>query len=470
MEGKTPFVSGFFTKDLKLLYKGVLFFLLLLFTHVTYAQSYYFYEFEVGYPQKDSVTCYVFLNIATDGTAVGRLRYIEPLTGADCLYQLDLADTATGAGLPDEADSVLFLTLVTNPINLQSSFGGGLDPDLILPRFAFKKTSPDPDSLYKPFEVNYQYLAANDIPGNWFHPVNTKIISLNEGNLSSDVVKKFYFEKDDLYQFLFKIDTRSIPLRKQGAKMHLICVAATLDSTIGVTSRRDVQNMNNLYSNLAKQFGIPFLLTEISGNDFSKEKVDQALANLTPGPKDIVIFYFSGHGFRFSSDFSRYPRMLFRTNNTQMREDINLGLEDVYSLIVKKGANVNLVMADCCNEDVGPIVRLGRGLLATKSIGFGRAKLNIKNAENLFFPSTRNNMIVASADKFQLAAGNPTLGGYFTFSFMSELERNLYTRMPTDAWIKILSDTRNTTRQLALRAICNKETGARCDQVPFFNK
>jgi hypothetical protein len=113
---------------------------------------------------------------------------------------------------------------------------------------------------------------------------------------------------------------------------------------------------------------------------------------------------------------------------------------------------------------------LGRGLLATKSIGFGRAKLNIKNAENLFFPSTRNNMIVASADKFQLAAGNPTLGGYFTFSFMSELERNLYTRMPTDAWIKILSDTRNTTRQLALRAICNKETGARCDQVPFFNK
>jgi len=452
------------------MYNGFLFFFLLLFGQSSSAQSYYFYEFKVGYPQKDSVTCYAFLNISADGTAIGRLRYIEPLTGVDCLYQLDLADTASEAGLQDGSDSVLYLTLVTDPVNLHSSFGGALDPDLILPRFAFKKTSLDPDSLYKPFEVNYQYLRGNANVTSWFQPINTQIVSLNEGNLTSDIVKKFYFEQEDFFQFLFKIDTRSIPLRKKRASMHVICIAATLDNTIGVTSKRDVQHIVNLYSNLAKQFGIPFLLTEISGSNFSKEKVELVLANLTPDAKDIVIFYFSGHGFRFSSDFSRYPRMLFRTNDTQRREDINLGLEDVYDIIVKKGANVNLVMADCCNEDVGPIVRLGRGLLATKSIGFGRAKLNIKNAENLFFPSIRNNILVASADKFQLAAGNPSLGGYFTFSFMSELEKNLYTVLPTDAWIKILVDTRNTTRRLALRAICDKVTRTRCDQVPFFNK
>ncbi len=462
-----PFVYGLF-HFFRPLYRGVLVFILLLLAETGFAQSYFFYEFKVGYPQKDSITCYIFLDIAAGGTARGRLRYVEPVTGADCLFQLELADTDSTLADATKSDSILYLNLISDPINMQSTFGGGLDPDMILPRFGFKKNSPHPDSLYYPFEVGYRFSGRVMMVNQWFIPVSTQIVSLNDGNLSADIVKKFYAEEEDLYQFLFKIDTRSVPFRNKDSKMFLICVAATDDEIIGVTAKRDLQNITNLYSNLAKQIGIPFGLTQISGGDFSKENVMRAIANLQPGSKDIVIFYFSGHGFRFSSDFSRYPRMLFRTSALQRREEINLGLEDVYESIKKKGAKVNLVIGDCCNEDVGPSARFGRNSLTTKSIGFGRAKLNVKNVEALFFPTTQNNMIVMSADKYQLAAGNPSLGGYFTFSFMSELERNLYTVLPTNAWVKILADTREATRMLALRAVCDKTTRARCVQTPFF--
>lgn len=462
-----PFVSGllsFFSSC----YKGFFILILAFIAQSGLAQSYFFYEFKVGYPQKDSATCYVFLNIAPGGTAEGRLRYIEPVTGADCLYQLELADTDSTLADISKPDSILYLNLIADPINMQSNFDGGLDPDIILPRFGFKKNSPHPDSLYYPFEVGYRFYGRVTLPDQYYIPSSLQIFSLNEGNLSADVVNKFYTSDEDLYQFLFKTDTRSIPFRNKDSKMYLICVAATDDEIIGVTAKRDMNNITNLYSNLAKQIGIPFGLTEISGSNFSKENVEKAIMALQPTSKDIVIFYFSGHGFRFSSDFSRYPRMLFRTDSLQRREEINLGQEDVYERLIQKGAKVNLVISDCCNEDVGPSARFGRNSLTTRSIGFGRAKLNVKNVEALFFPQNRNNMIITSADKNQLASGNPALGGYFTFSFMSELERNLYTILPADAWVKILADTREATRKLALRAVCDKTTRARCIQTPFF--
>ena len=65
---------------------------------------------------------------------------------------------------------------------------------------------------------------------------------------------------------------------------------------------------------------------------------------------DIVMFYYSGHGFRYPNDASDYPRMWLKTGSDENVETNNLRIEeDVYDHIIKMGAGVNIVLSDCCN-------------------------------------------------------------------------------------------------------------------------
>ena len=73
-----------------------------------------------------------------------------------------------------------------------------------------------------------------------------------------------------------------------------------------------------------------------------------------PSSKDIVIFYYSGHGFRLQGDKSIYPRMSFRTAKNKADKQVgeNMGLEEVYNRIKALMPGVTLALGDCCNADI----------------------------------------------------------------------------------------------------------------------
>ena len=55
----------------------------------------------------------------------------------------------------------------------------------------------------------------------------------------------------------------------------------------------------------------------ISGKTYGKKNAEAAIKKLNPGPNDIVVFYYSGHGFRKAGPNPRFPLIDLRAKPTK---------------------------------------------------------------------------------------------------------------------------------------------------------
>jgi hypothetical protein len=432
-----------------------LLFIAVLMTSKSYSQSYYFFENRLSAPSGNGLIYHTFLTVETDGSAMARIRYTSPSSGDDRLLELKLVDSFSteAKNNPDKR----YLMAAEGPFLIM----GTDDSGFVMPRFIFKQTGSGDAVFYKPAAIETK---RDD--GNW----NATEMTVNQTKAveelanQSELVSLFFNEQDPFFQFLFFKQSKDPVTIIRNEKLFLIVVANTLDSSIGITSQKDLDNITATFRNMASDLQIKFLPTIISGEGFNKRAVELALTKLNPAPIDIVIFYYSGHGFRFNNDTSKYPRISLRRSEAQVLELNNLGIEDVYNRIVKKGARVSIVLSDCCNDDIGAPVPVGRDIMRTRSSTAGRAapELNLENCTALFFPNHRVSILTSSAEINQLATGNPVLGGFFTSFFKSLLDKSLYSFEPGNSWLGLLVEAREKARQQALTALCGD---SRCVQL-----
>ncbi len=95
---------------------------------------------------------------------------------------------------------------------------------------------------------------------------------------------------------------------------------------------------------------LQFNATTIAGNDYNKNNVENTIASLQPSQNDIVVFYYSGHGFS-KKDNRQYPYLELSSKSFQSLEEHSLNIEDIYNNLKRKNAHVTLVISDCCNDD-----------------------------------------------------------------------------------------------------------------------
>ena len=291
-------------------------------------------------------------------------------------------------------------------------------------------------------------------------------------------VSAFYFESDEFYQYIFEQATRATPSPRV-EKMFLFVVADTKDATVGKSTETDLKNVSGLFNSLAANLGITKVIpVYISGDGYSKAAVEVALLALEaqkPAPIDIVVFYFSGHGFRLPGDQGKYPRMSFRTAQNKANEEVgdNISLEEVYKRINALKPRVNLVLGDCCNADIYENPVLGTDVIRPKG-GGALGYFNMESAKKLFLPAMPLSIIVSSVEKDHLSVGNPDIGGYYTHFLTAELEKNiwgfysssllLFGGQSNASWLKILLEARKNTYWKAKAKQCGKTTNDRCIQ------
>lgn len=435
---------------------GKLLIFLCLFVSVKgYSQSYFYFESKLTIPNSPPLIYYTFLTVETDGTASGRIRYQEPVSGESRLIEQSFIDSSNTL-LTDDADTA---TKYLIPVGEAYYIEGTDDSGFIQPRFIFQKKTDDKASFYIPFALEYKGVAES------WNTAETTLIqqkSYEELTKQKEFVSYFYSEADNFYAYLFNLDTRSLNSVEQKTRLFLIAVANTGDAKIGVTSQKDLDKITETFTTLTDKLGITLVSQKIAGTAFNKKAVDDAINKwLTPTNIDIVVFYYSGHGFRYSFDVSNYPRISLRTSPDQNIDLNNLSIEEVYNRIVKKGARVNIVLSDCCNENFDAPPPIGRNLLKTKDVGTSGLKLNIDNCKALFFPNHPVSILSSAAEKNQLAVGNPELGGFFTNFFQAQLTKSLYSNQGESSWLRILLNAKESTRKQALTAPCNN---ARCIQ------
>lgn len=201
--------------------------------------------------------------------------------------------------------------------------------------------------------------------------------------------------------------------------LHLIAVGDTLAEDIRDSVLIDLNNIESHASDIAHYSGLTLVKHQLTYEKANADEVLEYVKNLETESDDVIIFYFSGHGFRTSSkEANPWPNLYFSVSYNAA------DLLDIANVIRLKDAHFSLVMADCCNnmisDRIAPKVSRSRTM---PKIDEARIERNIKK----LFIETNGQVLASGSGEGQFAYGNSIEGGRFSYSYL--LAFNTYTRL-----------------------------------------
>lgn len=227
--------------------------------------------------------------------------------------------------------------------------------------------------------------------------------------------------------------------------LHLIVVADTDASDIGRGDEIDAEGITSEFRTAANQIGVAFQPTVIRGDAFSKSAVLTALNNLNPGPNDIVVFAYTGHGFRLAGDTDAYPRLSLSRNRQDPAAN-SIAASEVFQILKGKGARLNITLVDACNSNLGEDKLRYEGGPSQKFSAFGISG----RATAALFLNVRANIIVAAASKGERAGTDAEKGAYFIRSFLDAFRTETSMVNGSDpSWRTIISNARDGAYRLS---------------------
>lgn len=202
--------------------------------------------------------------------------------------------------------------------------------------------------------------------------------------------------------------------------LHLIVVANTNVSDIGSACAKDMVNLNSEFGGIAKVLGMRYDLQAIRGKNYSKENLSKLMRNFQPNSDDVVVFVYTGHGFRFDDQQDYYPNMDLCPTSYDDPTKNYVAVSDVYKELVAKGARLNLVFSDCCNNEIGKTTPI----INTNTL-FSRSNNNfdVKKLERLFVDAS-GSLIATAASPGEMSWCGVN-GGFFTLSLLESLRAQI---------------------------------------------
>lgn len=238
--------------------------------------------------------------------------------------------------------------------------------------------------------------------------------------------------------FLFLLASFLIAVSSlNGQTLYAINFANTIDRKIGKGCELDYNRFNNEVAEIASYIGYNVEYYAYSGEDCSNENLFNAIRHIRCTPKDIIIFYYSGHGVRNPKDESPFPQMCLKYSAYD--ENKFVAVHTVIELLEKKNAHLTLVLTDCCNS-MAEVVS-SKGLLASAKGTSKYEESYVANYRKLFLD--QSGTIVATSSKVgQPSKCNEEIGGFFSYALFEELHLAGIGKK-TASWKDILASTAN---------------------------
>ncbi|MEP6596965.1 MAG: caspase family protein [Ginsengibacter sp.] len=421
------------------------------------AQSLYNFKFNYLDDNGNKEYYNAFMVRYDDGTGFIRASYIDSATGEKYLVNMDMEESYEVNDMAGAADSSILYFEGIDPKVIMGDTTYGYDPDI----FVFQ--NQENSEYYEPLKV----LSVSD-DGSMVEGEFTESKLLTQEDLTEEFVLQFFSEDEEFYQNLFNTTVRTLTSEEKQAKLHLLIVANTKDVDIGSTCVLDKDRTLKTFSDLADLLSIKLDAKTIFGDDYNKKNVEDAVASLNPSPRDIVVFYYSGHGFSMN-DGHQFPYMELRAKSFQSLKDNSLNIEDIYNIIAKKGARVNLVISDCCNADPNAGTAISGDFAQTRSSSI---EWSLQNCQQLFIPPQRVSILMTAAQKGELSAGNNNFGGFFTYNFRASLVNFLSPvhQFTGVSWDNLIEEAKAQTIAKADHTWCSMPDGgkAKCVQHPAY--
>lgn len=443
-------------------HKLIIVLLFLLLFNSANTQSLYYFQYNF-HSLDDTTTYNVFLIRYYNGTGTARIKYKSPATPQDVIIET-VAEEQTAIDASGSENYNTVILKLQQPTFITGDSTINYKPPVFIFNLNQNSGYFDPvgvcASVTKPVMDEHSTFTAE---------------LLNQHSLKKEFILQ-YFKKDEaLYKDLFASSSRgdfNLAPAERNIKMYLLVVADTLDESIGVSCKMDIERTFQTFDSIRQYIGLKkqnFISQTIAGKNLSKKNVQLAVNNLKPSSKDIVVFYYTGHGFRLPENERRFPNIKLKTFHKSRQDVLNnsLNIEDIYNQIKSKGARCNIILSDCCNDDI--FSENIQGTLPPKSRG-SDIEWKDNNVRDLFLNGTPVSILATAAQSGQRASSNNRLGGFFSYYFKSSLD-NYCSKLKSNVnWDMILKESQNSTRTKASRTYCPEPDNKKniCKQNPDF--
>lgn len=311
-------------------------------------------------------------------------------------------------------------------------------------------------------DVPFIVYDANDADS-WYKTDQFEEIALSEMN--PDFVSQFYGENEPEYKMMLQgiqtvrqqnTYTSQVTPGTGGSTMHLMVVANTDVSDIGPACETDLRRIRSEFGGIAKVLGMTLNEQIIAGNNYGKRTMDQVLETLSPEDNDVVVFVYTGHGFRFKNQPDEYPCLDLSSSAYDDAEENFMALSDVFRTIVKKQARLNIVLSDCCNSEIDmnqPMV-LSNSLFSRSNTNFDIEKLRV------LFLQSKGEVIATAASPGEKAWCGDN-GGFFLLSFFENLRSQISAlNNDTPSWDTLIKNTiQSAAKKTADNKSCKTQNG-----------
>jgi len=419
---------------------------LLLFVSIFNVHSQDIYLIKYKSPNINDKTTYdAFFSLSVNGTGIVR---IKPVNNKNVTVEMTFREeyAMDKDGMPDTT-KLVYRSMDPKVVK------GDWNINIVPVTFWFKLKA---NNFFDPWGVTTVLEKSPPAESNLISAVFIKNQDLSRNR---DLVSSFFADTSAFYKNIFVKGKGGMLSsdEKRNTHMYLVVVASTNDSTLQPNCAIDAQKVVNMFSEISNNvLGLPpgnFHLATIYGNNYSRANVEAALKKLptTNRNNNLVIFYYSGHGFHNKKFPNKvYPFFDLRDPTKQKfykdLETQTLNVQDIYDTIISKGNRFNLVLSDCCNDTVAAPKKRGLQPPGHK----GLTKANFDNVKALFMNKQTVNILMTAASKDEEAVVTPSFNSYFTYFFLQSLTTYISPEKGFPTWPQVQAAAQiQTMRQVS---------------------
>ena len=207
-----------------------------------------------------------------------------------------------------------------------------------------------------------------------------------------------------------------IVLRLEAATLHTLIVCDITAEDISDSVESDFENMQAEVCKIANYTQMDLNLTCLLGVEATPRNVMDAMTGLVIDPDDVVIFYFSGHGYRTYSKVENFWPNLFFCSVFK-----GLDFDWVIKELKNKQPRFVMAIADCCNiyypEHYAPLLPYDAKVM---SKSFKKIQRNYRK----LFLEYEGAVLIAGAKEGKQSWSYPW-GGIFTNAFLKSLKKEV---------------------------------------------
>ena len=424
------------------------------------------YELSFAYPSNNNSVAYKALFIDyNNGKGQARLKFTAPNSSDSLLVNFDVTEEVSDMPPLCNSNERIYYKL-QNP-----KFITGSDSTTRFPAYiCFKKDITS--GLYEPMGVA---ASATDCKTDVLK--FSKVTVVDKKDLSKEFVLNYFKPYDGFYRNIFVTNnSKDLTTTERDVTLYLLFVANVTDTIIGTANSKNMYDAIKFFGRVKDFLGINgFVYDTITRNNFNKQTVQQKIDALKPRAKDIVVFYYSGQGFRQPKSTQPGPCIDLRDvviDKQKSYLDNSLWMEDIVNSIKSKGARLNLVISDCCNDTVTKTNPIAKDAAISGKKGIFDQFWNIQKCRDLFLNTRPTTILAGAAIPGQLAISNPVFGGYFSNFFINTLETNLSLASTGSnvTWDDIFKQVKQQTETKAGRTWCDDAKTIKCNRQRPFNE